>query len=548
MTRAGLACALALAAVAAPAPARAADPPLVEGRRAVTAQGQQYGIVPPQAAVSVRVRAIFDRLVRAAGRRPGLLPEVSVLDTAKIIAESFRGGLVVISRGTADLAAGDDHALAWLLGHELAHLVRDHHALLDSMGVLGAGAGTMGVPGEQVVRAYRAVELDADRLGTLYAVLAGYRPAAGVDMVARLTEHVGPDTFHPEPRERAAAIRTQITEISDRLEVFNLGLFLLTTGRYLDAARVLEHFLALFPSREVMLAVGVAYHREALRHAAPAEFRHAVLVDPATRATGVKGSPPALRSMLDRAVRYYTFAVDADGAYAPALNDLAAAYLDLGERDLALAYAARAVQSDPKLAAAYVTRGAARALAGDVGAAEADFVTAAALDPAARAASLNLARLYERQGRVDEARRWAARAMAPPAGPAPEALGALAPGAAIAAAEWQREPGTREIRVPLGGEQAQELSLWILSRRGVAVAARGGVIEAVGSLPGATVATRRGLRVGDAGARVETAYGRPDAIDTVQGTRLVGFHAPAVGVFLAEDRVRAIWVGSGAAR
>src|SRR2546430_9879027 len=82
---------------------------------------------------------------------------------------------------------------------------------------------------------------------------------------------------------------------------------------------------------------------------------------------------PAFRRAMDRAVTLYKQAIEADPDYAPALNNLATAYLDLDESDLALAYVSQALKTDPKLASAYNNRGILRAIAGDVRRAEEDW-------------------------------------------------------------------------------------------------------------------------------------------------------------------------------
>jgi tetratricopeptide (TPR) repeat protein len=544
------ACALALAAPDAPAQPR--ETPLAEGRRALTVQGERYGALSDDHATTRRVRDVFDGIVRAAGRRPGLALELHVLDTPRVIVEALRGGLVVISRGAVDLARGDENALAFLLAHEIAHHTRDHHALLESLGVLGAAAGPVLAPAAaaprsaEVVRTYRAVELDADRLGVLYAALAGYRAASAVPVLTLLIERTGPDLFHPDPRDRARAIRDQIGEVADHLEVFHLGLYLLAVGRPLDAARVLEHFLALFPSREVLAAVGVAYHREALRYAPPPPFRHVLVVDAATRAPATRGAPhPVFKQFLDRAVHYYTLAVDADPAYAPARNNLGAAYLDLGERELALGHIYRAVQDGPRLAAALNNRGVAWAMASDWTRAEEDWLAAARLDPGVRQSAHNLARLYEARGRADEARRWAP----PPAAleraggaEAAESVGGLAPGTPVShLAEWVGDPGVRQIRVPLGA--GRDLTLLVFSRRGLALVTQNNVVEFVGTLPQARAATARGVRPGDTAGRLESAYGRAAGLDGLQALQVWAYPARPLAAFVVNDRVQALWAG-----
>jgi len=544
-----IACALTLTVLfAGPVGGEPKELPLAEGHRTLTVLGQRYGTLPDEHPVAVKVREVFGRIVRAAGQRPGLTLEVHVLDTPRIILEALRGGVVLVSRGFVEFARGDENALAWALGHEVAHLVRDHHTILDSLGVLGAtvtpGAGDPS--SEHVVRAYQAMELDADRLGVLFAALAGYRASAAAPTVVALAERAGPDLFHPKPRERAAAIRTKLAEIGDHLELFNLGIFLTVTGRYLESARVLEHFLSMFPSREVLAAVGVAYHKEALRYAREPEFRHLLVVDAATRALSFRGAEhPVFKRFLDRAVQYYTQAVTADPAYAPGLNNLAAAYLDLGERDLALGHVNRALRADPTLASAYNNRALAAIQAGDVRRAEEDFLAAARLGPGLRDVALNLARLYEKQGRPEDARRWAARAHpAPPASEVtPESLGGVTPGAPRdRVADWLNGPEVRRITVPLGGA-ARDLTMHVLSQRGIVLVVRDNAVDAVATAREGRVATGQGVRPGDPAAKVEAAYGRPAAQSGLQALNVWEYPGRALAVVVANERVQSIWVG-----
>lgn len=97
------------------------------------------------------------------------------------------------------LEALDEPTLAVALGHEIAHLVLGH-------GRRRLAAGHPDTPADP-----KAQELDADALGLLLAMRAGYPATAG----ARLFESVphlpgwGPasDATHPAPPDRAAALR-----------------------------------------------------------------------------------------------------------------------------------------------------------------------------------------------------------------------------------------------------------------------------------------------------------------------------------------------------
>lgn len=541
--------ALALVLVALPLAAAAQNKvtPLAEGREAVTLQGRRYGTLRDDHPTTVKVRGVFERIVRAAGRRPAVVFEVYVLDTPRIIAEALPGGLVTVSTGLVDLTAGDDDALAFVLAHEIAHHVRDHHAILDSLGVLGASVSAdRGSANDHVARTYQVIELDADRLGVLFATLAGYRPTAAVPTVVQLAERSGPDRFHPSPKERASVIRSTLLEVADHLEIFHFGLFLLNANRPLEAARVLEHFATLFPSREVLSAIGVAYHREALRHVPVPEFRHALVVDGVTRGATARGAPPPFRAWMERALHYYRLASDADPDYAPVLTNLGAAHLDLGDRDLALSYFNRALRADAGLAAAYNNRALVAIATRDYRKAEHDLLTAAKRIPGLPVVPVNLARLYEVDGRSADARRWAGRlaASAPEAARRQESLGTLTPGMTTQRLpEWVNQPATRHIKVPLGTTVEQTLTLMVNADRGVALVVKDALVEAVGATGRPSVATAHGLRPGDRLAKLETLYGRAGGLYDLQAFDVWAYPARAVTVFTSGERVHSIWIG-----
>jgi tetratricopeptide (TPR) repeat protein len=445
-----------------------------------------------------------------------------------------------------ELARSDDNGLAFVLAHEVAHLVRDHHGILGSLGVLGAGGTSGRAPASaEQARAYQAIELEADRLGALFSALAGYEARAAIPLLLTLTARSGPDPLHPNPQERASTIREQISGVTEHLEVFHLGLFLLGAGRYLESARVLEHFLTLFPSREVLSTVGVAYHKEALRYAPVPEFRHLLVIDPSTRAPASRGAAPhpAFKQFMERAIHYYALAVDADPTYAPALNNLGAAYLDLGERDLALGHINRALREDPRLASAYNNRARAFLTAGEYKRGEEDLLHAAKLDLGLREVAYNLAQLYQRQGRVDEARRWQPQPRESRQESTPESVGSISAGMPTSSfRKWIGEPGVRQIRLPLG-ESLGDLTLFVFSQRGLAVLSRGTVVEAVGTIQSAPVASGQGARPGDPVARVETIYGHPGGLDGIQALNVWGYPSRALAFFVANGRVQALWAG-----
>lgn len=108
------------------------------------------------------------------------------------------GGFVFVSRALVDLCERRPGELAFVLGHEMAHVIRGHaldRMLSSSATVLAARAVPVGGMGAWVKRvgirylegAYsRDRELGADELGVRLADAAGYDRRAAVRLLARL--------------------------------------------------------------------------------------------------------------------------------------------------------------------------------------------------------------------------------------------------------------------------------------------------------------------------------------------------------------------------
>ena len=537
--------------LAAPASHGAAQPretPLVEGRRALGLHGERYGLLPAEDASVQRARAVFDKLARAAGRRPGLVLDLNVLDTPRVMGQALPGGLVVLSRGLLDLTGGDDNALAFVVGHELAHLLRDHHAAL---------AGRLPETGHAIApehaQLYQEKELEADRLGALFAVLAGYQPTAAISVLQKVAADARPDRLHPGPRVRADAVSRQLADVAAHVEVLHLGLFLLGMGQSLEAARVLEQFAAVFPAREALSLAGTAWHKEALQHAvAKHPYQHLLVLDASTRALRLRGDQvagfmppppdPAFRRAMDRAVTLYKQAIEADPDYAPALNNLATAYLDLDESDLALAYVSQALKTDPKLASAYNNRGILRAIAGDVRRAEEDWRRALALEPGRREIIHNLATV---QTHADDARAWRDRLPVPDRRVhAAQSFDGLGPGTPLERVRLRlNESRARTIAIPLGGPAEEDLALRLAPGQGLLAAVRRDLVEVVAAFGAPRSVTREGVGPGDSLLRLERAYGRPSAVEGIQALNVSYYPARGLAVFSVGDRVHAIWAG-----
>jgi len=111
------------------------------------------------------------------------------------------GGFVFVTRSLVELCEWHKDEIAFILGHEMAHVVRGHaiHRLISSSAISAAvcAAPVRGVLSGWLQRvgiqflesAYsQDLELEADRFGIRLASAAKYDPHASVQMLARLAE------------------------------------------------------------------------------------------------------------------------------------------------------------------------------------------------------------------------------------------------------------------------------------------------------------------------------------------------------------------------
>jgi len=142
------------------------------------------------------------------------------------------GGFIFITRSLLDLCERKPDEIAFILGHEIGHVIRGH--AFDRMvsstlfgvasratpagRVLGPGMVGMGI--KLMQSAYtQDQELEADSFGARLAHSAGYDPGASIRMMQRLHDLHGDDALpevfayfstHPPFPARMAALRTVV--------------------------------------------------------------------------------------------------------------------------------------------------------------------------------------------------------------------------------------------------------------------------------------------------------------------------------------------------
>jgi len=194
----------------------------------VLAKARQEGVLNKNPAQVARVRSIAERLIRqTAVLRPDAQTwkwEINVLDSPEVNAWCMPGGKIAVYTGLIDKLRVTDDELAAVIGHEIAHALREHareRASQQAVAGLGiqmistvAGVGNLGTKGMEY--AYMGLlglpnsrnhETEADRLGVELAARAGYDPRAAVTLWQKMGQAGGGDlpkflSTHPPSADR----------------------------------------------------------------------------------------------------------------------------------------------------------------------------------------------------------------------------------------------------------------------------------------------------------------------------------------------------------
>jgi len=196
----------------------------------VLAEAKSKGLLNRNAAQVQRVRAIANRLIPQTGVfRPDALKwnwEVNVLTSDETNAWCMPGGKIAVYTGLIDKLKITDDELAAVMGHEIAHALREHarerasqQVVANSAISIGAallGLGDVGKQGGQYLYMglmglpnSRANETEADRIGVELAARGGYDPKAAVTLWQKMASLGGEEPMkfmstHPSSSERIA--------------------------------------------------------------------------------------------------------------------------------------------------------------------------------------------------------------------------------------------------------------------------------------------------------------------------------------------------------
>ena len=181
-----------------------------------------------------RVRTISNRLIAQTGTfRPDALKwkwEVNVEKSDQVNAYCMPGGKIMVYTGLIDKLNATDDELAAVIGHEIAHALREHGRERMTTGLVqqyglqiiasfatgtGAALAQFAGPATDILFTLpnsRTQEQEADKIGLELAARAGYNPDAAISLWQKMSAQGGgkPPQFlstHPSNESRIADLR-----------------------------------------------------------------------------------------------------------------------------------------------------------------------------------------------------------------------------------------------------------------------------------------------------------------------------------------------------
>lgn len=201
-------------------------------------EAQAKNLLNRQPAQVQRVRHIASRLIPVTAvfraDAPGWRWEVNVITSNELNAWCMPGGKIAVYSGIIEKLGLSDDELAAVMGHEMAHALREHgrEKAGQAMGVgvaaavggalIGSYYGVDAKVGQNVIGAVgdlafmrpnsRGMEQEADRMGVELAARAGYNPHAAVTLWEKMERLSGGGvpqwlSTHPSHGSRIAELR-----------------------------------------------------------------------------------------------------------------------------------------------------------------------------------------------------------------------------------------------------------------------------------------------------------------------------------------------------
>ncbi len=354
---------------------------------------ENYGVISEEEGPLVtRAEGVFNMVSMASDKMGNRIPKLLIIRSkGDPWAISLKDGTIILTHGALNVCykgvaeEDGDSRLAFLLGHELAHLSNDDfwHAfaftaveenliyteIKKALKAQLEKTGDIKADDPESDKFIRTKELQADSYGIISMAIAGYDPRAIVDdsnnffeeWVSQTTSAAAyEDPRHPGPEMRSEFLRSQLSAVVETIDYFTFGVNLYQLGRYSDAILLFDAFSEHFPGREVFNNLGLSHYQLAMRFLSscdrelPLRFKLSTVFDTETRArrTRGKGRSDCVKNKIflqhiNNATGYLNLALNKDPTYLPARINLSSALITAGRYSSAMSMADEALEIEP---------------------------------------------------------------------------------------------------------------------------------------------------------------------------------------------------------
>ena len=188
--------------------------------------------------VGKKISGAVDRYMRANGmsaKADAYRWEFNLIEDKTVNAWAMPGGKTVFYTGIMPIAKNDD-GVAAIMGHEIAHAFARHGAERMSTGMLQQAGGlavalstTNNTPQQRqmwmtaygvgsqlgMLKYSRTHESEADKLGVVFMIMAGYNPSEAVNVWVRMSERASVKNTPPEFLSTHPSNQTRIKDLKE---------------------------------------------------------------------------------------------------------------------------------------------------------------------------------------------------------------------------------------------------------------------------------------------------------------------------------------------
>ena len=214
-------------------------------------EAQKKNTLNADPAMVARVRGIANRLIAQVGVfRPDAAQwkwEVNVEKNDQLNAYCMPGGKIMVLSGLVEKIKATDDELGAVIGHEIAHALREHgrermsQAYVQQFGLQALASFVTGSAGGAITQAAgmgsqlffampngREQEREADKMGLELAARAGYNPDAAVTLWEKMgaqSKNAPPEFFstHPASANRIADLKALAPKVRPLYEAAKAG-------------------------------------------------------------------------------------------------------------------------------------------------------------------------------------------------------------------------------------------------------------------------------------------------------------------------------------